>query len=46
MSAKGEQLMSLPEFGFQNKTKYSSVRGREIVHQDIFDAVVDENWKW
>ena len=35
--------MSLPECGFQNKTKYSPVREREILHQYIFDAVVDEN---
>ena len=32
--------MSLPECGFENNTKFSSVRKREILHQDIFDAVL------
>ena len=32
--------MSLPECGFENNTKFSSVRKREILHLDIFDAVL------
>ena len=35
--------MSLPECGFENNTKFSSVRKREILHQDIFDAVLLES---